>query len=115
MPKSEYWDDVRSIAEEIREEYPNPRRHHNERVEAVTENVDGSEWIIYTANHEIVLRETDNEPDDRDVRAMSGEDADWRTMRQTAAFLAMEMDVHKALRELDREAEEAEEEEETEA
>lgn len=108
---SEYWDTVRTIAEEIREAYPNPRRHHNERVDRVHEDVDGNSYIIYYAENEDVLRETHNEPDPRDVRAMSAPDADWKQMRTIAAYLAMEADVFEVLQELDEAAEDEEESE----
>lgn len=108
---SEYWDTVRAIAEEIHKEYPNPRRHHNERADRVHEDVDGSSYVIYYADNEEVLRETHNEPDPRDVRAMSPPDADWKQMRTIAAYLAMEADVFEALQELDEKAEDEEESE----
>jgi hypothetical protein len=107
---SDYWNTVEAIAEEAREEYPDPNDEGRHRY--IHESVDGSSWIIYTANHETVLRESDNEPDPKEVKAMSAEDADWQDMRMLAAFLAMEADVWEKLRELDEEAEEEEEEEE---
>ena len=108
---SDYWDTVRSIAEEVRKEYPNPERHHNERSEYIFESVDGSSYIIYYAENEDVLRETNNEPDNAEVASMARPDGGWKDMRQTAAFMAMERDVWEVLNELDREAEEEVEEE----
>lgn len=108
---SDYWDTVRAIAEEVREQYPNPRRHHNERSEHIFESVDGSSYIIYYAENEDVLRETHNEPDDDEVASMGGPDRGWKDLRQTAAFLAMERDVWQTLQELDKEAEDEEEDE----
>jgi len=102
-PPAGYGESVVSIAREIYEELPDSRRDHNERVDRVHEDVDSSQWIIYTGNHEIVLRDTRNEPDSREVKAMSGPDADWKQMRQTAAFLAMEADVWDEIRKLDEE------------
>lgn len=111
-----YLNSVDSIAEEIREEYPDSDKHHNQRVERVHESVDSSRWMIYTYLNEVVIETTDNEPDGREVAVMSGPDATWRRQRQIAAFLAMEADVHEALREKDKEAADKEAEEaETEA
>ena len=59
----------------------------------MSETVDGSEYIIYYSANEIVLEASDNEPDGAEVRAMSADDADWRTQRTLAAYLAMELDV----------------------
>jgi len=109
---SEYWDDIETIAKEIREEYPDPIRDHNRRVERVSEDVDGSSWIIYYDQNETVLNETENEPDDSDVAAMAGPDRGWKDLRMIAAYLAMEGDVWQTLNELDKEAEESEEVEE---
>lgn len=107
---SEYWDTVRAIAEEVREEYPHPDRHHNQRSEYIFESVDGSSYIIYYNENEEVLNETHNEPDNDEVASMSRSGGNWKDMRQTAAFLAMERDVWEALKELDEEAEDEEEE-----
>ena len=103
MPRpSEYWNDIKSIAKEIKEEYPDPDGDHNERVEQVHADVDGSSWIIYYSNNEEVLRETENPPDSDEVAAMTGPGKDWQDMRLTAAFLAMEGDVFMTLNELDK-------------
>jgi hypothetical protein len=107
---SNYLDSVEDIAKEAKQEYPNPRLHHDQRAEWITESVDGSAWIIYDAKNEEVLRQTENEPDGSEVREMAGPDADWRKMRQIAAFMAMEADVHEALRELDEAGDEEEDE-----
>lgn len=62
-----YWDSVQSIAQDVKESCPNPN-DNNCRSERIHEDVDGSAWIIYYDNNEIVLRETNNEPDPREVR-----------------------------------------------
>lgn len=67
--------------------------------DAIHETVDSSRWIIYYSNHEIVLNESKNEPDDSEVASMSGKNSNWRSLRQTAAFLAMEADLRETLRE----------------
>jgi hypothetical protein len=68
--------------------------------DAIHEDVDSSSWIIYTANHEEVLNNTNNEPDGDEVRSMCADDADWRDMRQMAAYMAMERDVAEKCQEL---------------
>jgi hypothetical protein len=102
-----YWQTVGDIADEAIDEYPAEAlsarlRGHFYRdndddscasQEYVQESVDGSEYIIYYHRNDEVLANTKNEPDAADVRAMSDDDADWRKMRMTSAYLAMEADV----------------------
>lgn len=102
--RSEYFNTVDAIAEDIRKEYPDADKDHNERCDAVHESVDGSEWIIYTYRVEKVLEYSKNEPDGEEVRSMSGPDADWRKQQQIAAYMAMEQDVYEAIREQDEAA-----------
>jgi len=90
--RSEYWDDVETIADEILEEHFGD---DNAITEAVTEHVDSSSWIIYTGNQLTVLDATHNDPDGREVAAMS--DGSWQGMQTIAAFLAMEGDVHECI------------------
>jgi hypothetical protein len=87
---SDYLRTVTAIAEEAIEEYPGDE---DTRRDYVSESVDGSEYVIYYSANETVLQASDNEPDGAEVRAMSAKDADWRTMRTLAAYLAMEADV----------------------
>lgn len=95
-----YWDSVKSMAEDVKENCPDP--NDNEcRSTYIHQSVDGSAWIIYFGENETVLRETNNEPDASEVKAMNGDNADWKGMRQVAAYLAMEGDVWEAVRELD--------------
>ena len=96
-----YWDSVRDMAQEIKDAYPDPDADHDERVEMVYDSVGGSSWIIYWDDNEKVLRNTDNEPDAIEVMTMVKPGADWRDIRQVAAFLAMESDIYEMLRELD--------------
>ena len=91
---SDYYQAVRDIAAEAIEEYPGDTYLiEDERREYVSQSVDGNEYIIYYSANEIVIEATDNEPDGAEVRAMSADDADWRTLRTLAAYLAMEADV----------------------
>jgi hypothetical protein len=103
---SDYLKTVTAIAEEAIAEHPGdtsgPAAQVNEiwasviddeRREYVSQSVDGSEFVIYYGANDTVLEATDNEPDGAEVRALSAKDADWRTMRTLAAYLAMEADV----------------------
>ena len=90
----DYIKTVRNIAEEAIQEYPFTNELHSyDRQEYVSESVDGNEYVIYYGANEIALRASQNEPDGDEVSAMSGNDADWRTIRQLATYLAMEADV----------------------
>ena len=96
---SDYLRTVTAIAEEAIEEYPgapndsNDDSNDDERRDYVSQSVDGSEFVIYYGANETVLEASDNEPDGAEVRAISANDADWRTQRTLAAYLAMEADV----------------------
>jgi len=81
---------VQGIAEDAIAEYPDD---DDGRQQYVSESVDGSEYVVYYGANEFVLRASQNEPDGEEVRSMSAKDADWRTMRTLAAYLAMEADV----------------------
>jgi uncharacterized protein YheU (UPF0270 family) len=94
---SDYWDTVESIAREVIEQNGTDEQNWHD---SITKQVDGNHFIIYTAENETVLNESDNEPDGREVTAMAGEDADWRKMRTIAAYMAMEADVWEKCREL---------------
>ena len=107
----DYRKTVRNIAEGAIQEFPfgrgiSTRQQelqrfvNDERQQYVSESVDGNEYVIYYGANEIALRASDNEPDGSEVRALYGSiDADWRTMRTMATYMAMEADV---LEEIDR-------------
>ena len=97
----DYTKTVRNIAEDAIQEFPFTNGEHcDERQQYVSESVDGNEYVIYYGANEIALRASDNEPDGSEVRALYGSiDADWRTMRTMATYMAMEADV---LEEIDR-------------
>ena len=96
----DYRKTVRNIAEEAIQEFPFTNGEHcDERQQYVSESVDGNEYVIYYGANETALRASDNEPDGSEVRAMSANDADWRTMRTLATYMAMEADV---MEEIDR-------------
>mgnify|MGYP003136616137 FL=1 len=90
----DYIGTVRSIAAEAIDEYPFTNGlDSEERQEYVSQSVDGNEYVIYYGANETALSASENEPDGEEVTAMSGKDADWRTMRTLATYLAMEADV----------------------
>lgn len=100
---SDYRDDVKAIAQDCIDNYPDP--DDDGRHDFIHESVDGSQWVIYYSRNEEVLSISRNEPDGREVQAMAGADADWRQLRTIAAYMAMEADVWEAVRELDEERE----------
>jgi hypothetical protein len=105
--ETDYIKTVKAIALDAISEYPTPIEDNptpgsesweaaqivEHRHEYVSESVDGSEYIIYSGANQTVLDATDNEPDGAEIRAMSADNADWRTMRTLAAYMAMEADV----------------------
>lgn len=89
-----YMQAVQGIAQDAIEEYPLERiRIDDRRSNYVRESVDGNEYVINYSANEIALRASQNEPDGDEVSVMSGNDADWRTIRRNATYLAMEADV----------------------
>lgn len=93
----DYWESVESIARDVIESNGIDEDTWHD---SIHESVDGNSWIIYYSENEDVLEATDNEPDNSDVASMCDPKGDWRSMRQTAAYLAMESDVFQKCREL---------------
>ena len=100
----DYIKTVQGIADDAIKEYPfTNEQHSDERQQYVSETVDSNEYVIYYNANEIALRASQNEPDGEEIRAMSAEwssgkrflmnNADWRTMRTLATYMAMENDV----------------------
>ena len=105
--ESNYIKTVRDIAKEAIKEHPfddqccgNENLHDEEREQYVRESVDGNEYVSYYSANEIALRASQNEPDGDEVSAMSAANADWRTMRTTATYLAMQADVMEQIQEI---------------
>lgn len=98
----DYKDAIDSIAREI---IKDKGLNDQDWYEAVEDEVSSSWWLTYDANHETILDNTDNEPDNRDVREMLGRDdlGDWRKVREVAARLAMQNDINSKLREIEDE------------
>jgi len=98
----DYIKTVDGIAEDAIKEYPfdGDVGVDEEREQYVRESVDGNEYVAYYGANEIALRASQNEPDGSEVRAMSADDADWRTMRTLATYLAMEADVMEQIEKL---------------
>ena len=96
--QSSYWKTVEGIAQDAINEYPKLDDYRQQ--EFASESIDGSEYIVYYDGNETVLRNTNNDPDSTEVKAMSADDADWQTIRQLTAYLAMEMDVFQEIERL---------------
>lgn len=92
-----YNDSVEMIARTVIEsEGVNEQRWHRH----INESVDGSSWIMNYGKNEEVLANTTNEPDANEISGMCAENATWKDMRQIAAYMAMERDVHAKCKEL---------------
>ena len=95
----DYWNTIKSIATDAREEYPNPDDDargvycdDDDRSEYIWETVNGTDWITYYSNNETVLSATNNHDaiDDIGLEATT----DWKQTRMTCAFYAMLQDVN---------------------
>ena len=100
MPKTaqDYWDSIKDIATEAREEHPNPDDNWNiedARLEYIWETVTGSEWITHPANNETVLNATNNENAIDQVELLPT--MDWKQIRLDCALYAMLQDVQDAI------------------
>ena len=85
---------VDAIAEEALEEYPDDI---GELLQYIHESVGGNEYVNCHSANDIALRASQNEPDDEEVRYWLAGDADWRTMRSEATYLAMVADVNESM------------------
>ena len=97
--QQDYWNTIKSIATDAREEYPNPDDDargvycdDDDRSEYIWETVNGTDWITYYSNNETVLSATNNHDaiDDVGIEATT----DWKQTRMTCAFYAMLQDVN---------------------
>lgn len=95
--------EVERMAAEIHEHLPDPSEDHNDRVDSVTESVDGSGWVMHAPDR--VLEHSEQPQDSQEAAAMAGPDADWEKVRTVAAYLVMQQDVYEALSGLDDDAE----------
>lgn len=82
----EYWNTIEAIAKEIIED-------SGDEEHLIHESVDGSSYIIYYDNNQIVLDSTRNYPAGDDVKELIDKGADWEKFRQLTAYLAMAADV----------------------
>ena len=87
----DYWNSVKDIATEAREEHPNPDDDDN-RQEYIWETVNGSEWITHPANNKTVLSATNNFYA-IDVSGLVPT-TDWKQTRTDCALYAMLQDVN---------------------
>ena len=96
MTRKEYWDQIRSIREDLADEYrtegsdEDPNEWFNDRLH---ETIDGHQWIIYNAYNLDVLRFTDNEDAYIDNFGEWPADSDLSRIHTLAAFEAMRQDV----------------------
>ncbi len=61
MNESEYWAEVRSLAENIVEEAADQDLNEEEKEQYLWETIDGHEWIIYTAYHYDIMKHSPND------------------------------------------------------
>lgn len=96
--QSSYFQDVKDIALEIREQHKESGSDFDEN-DAVHESVGGSSWTIYHANARKVLEYSDN---DCAIFEELGPQSwtDWSTAFSQSAYFAMARDVYEALSEL---------------
>lgn len=58
ITQREYWDEVESLAQTIREE---AEEYSRDVSDVLFETIDGHQWVIYTAFHYEVLSHSDND------------------------------------------------------
>ena len=98
----EYWDSVRSFAQELLDEYQvktqaDYEKHRDDISDRLWETVDGTSWIIYTANAEAVMHHTDNEDAILDVGFDGSSVKCWSDVVTQFAFYAMQQDLQDEL------------------
>ena len=108
MSGKTYLQGVQGIAEECWDRFPDPDDDAS-RSDYIWDTMDSYFWIFYTQAAQEVLNQSDNEPNEREIRNMCGPNADWRQMRAMAASEAMGTDIWEALHDLDAVAKEEEE------
>ena len=102
MTRKEYWDEIRSIRDSLKEEWKDERADYaydgNEWLhERLHQDIDGHQWIIYNAYNLDVLRFTDNEDAYIDNFGEWPADSDLSRIHTLAAFEAMRTDVQDGL------------------
>jgi hypothetical protein len=106
MDNTDYLETVKAIAEEaIREK----GMDYNELNDYIFESVDSSEYIIYSAGHNIIKIVSSNYGTDwPEIHALSGKDAEPEKLHEVAAFEAMIHDCHEKVKEMLKEVEKCE-------
>lgn len=98
MTRKEYWDEIRSIRENLVEEWQDERANYGDDVnewltDRLHQTIDGHQWIIYTGYNIDVLRFTDNKEAYYDQMGAWPEVDNFNQMMGAVAFMAMEQDV----------------------
>ena len=96
---NEYWNTVKAIAQDIKEEYQESGGDFDVE-ERIWEEVDGSEYIIYYHKNLEVLQNSDNSDEIDNVGAEIDTSKGWQAILTQVAFYAMEADVRDALSEI---------------
>jgi hypothetical protein len=98
ITSSEYWSEITSIAENVKQDV---RENEGDVSDAVHEAIDGHQWVIYTGYHFDVLRHCSDESAGIDEGLIDANAAlaDGGLSRLTAqlAYCAMERDVYNEL------------------
>jgi len=89
----EYWDTVRSLAEQVVSECED----QDEFYDRACERVDGSSYIIYYSENMVVLQCSNNEDSFEDQGIELETSRGWRHILTQIAFWAMLQDVMEAL------------------
>lgn len=90
----EYWDQIKSIAEEIVEETKEQNENREWAYDRLWEMIDGHEWIIYYWSMPYVLAHTDNDDAYFEMTGERSVPGDYTgAVLQTLAFYAMHQDV----------------------
>lgn len=101
MTRKEYWDEVRSIRENLRDEWKDERGDYGDANEFIGdrlhEMIDGHQWIIYNSYNLDVIRFTDNEDAYIENFGEWPADSDLSRIHTLAAFEAMRQDVSDGL------------------
>jgi len=94
LTRQEYNDEITNLAEIIEQE---SQEYDQETHDMVWETVDSHQWIIYTAYHLDILKQSDSEP--QEWKHMVDESDSWKDVIQVMAFRVMEQDLYEELQE----------------
>lgn len=96
--RAEYYTAVKSYAEDLKDRITRKEiKNHDELIQAVEEDVDGSEWVIYTRKAQQVLFVSDNEDAYVDELGTDGVVKDGAINWNALAYMAMRTDLQETL------------------